>query len=55
MEHDKVKYSLSRAQILYKDTIPEHLAYLRKIDAPENAGVQVQNCSEKLAKLLTDY
>lgn len=42
---DKVKYALSRAQILYKDTIPEHLTYLNKISAPNNAKTQIMACS----------
>lgn len=55
VQHDKIKYVLSRAQILYKDTIPEHLSYLRKIQAPVSAREQVEVCSEKLNKLLKDY
>ena len=55
MEEDKIKYALSRAQILYKDTIPEHISYLNKIDAPSNANVQVRTCKDKLEKLLADY
>ena len=38
MEQDKIKYTMSRAQILVKDTIPEHLSYLNKIDAPSQAA-----------------
>ena len=45
MQEDKVKYLLSRAQILYKNTIPEHISYLNKIDAPSNAAAQVRVCS----------
>lgn len=54
-QQEKIDYALRRAQILHKDTIPEHAAYLNKIDAPNNAKQQVALCSEKLYKLLADH
>jgi hypothetical protein len=54
-QQEKIDYAMRRAQILSKDTIPEHIAYLNKIDAPQNAKQQVMLCSEKLAKLLADH
>lgn len=50
-----MKFALSRAQLIHKDTIPEHLAYLHKIEAPARALAQVTGCAEKLGRLLEDY
>ena len=55
LEEDKIRYVMNRAQLIYKDTITEHLSYLRKIEAPSGVIGQVENCSEKLGKLLKDY
>jgi len=55
LQQDKLKYTLSRAQLLQQDTIPEHQTYLNKIEAPKDAKQQVGICKDKLTKLLTDY
>lgn len=54
-QQDKIEFAIRRAQIMQMDTIPEHKAYLRKVEAPQNARQQVDTCSEKLFKLLADY
>ncbi|CAM5999476.1 unnamed protein product [Sphagnum balticum] len=34
LQQDKLNYALNRAQLIQRDTIPEHTAYLQKIVAP---------------------
>ena len=39
---EKINYILSRGRLMHRDTIPEHLNYLRRINAPSDAQSQVE-------------
>ena len=42
VQWDKIDYIVSRGKLIQKDTIPEHLNYLRRINGPPDAIKQVE-------------
>lgn len=53
--YDKIDYLANRAKILSQDTIPDHLSYLRKIQAPRESLEACQSCVQRLQKFMKDY
>jgi hypothetical protein len=45
---DKIDYLSNRARIVARDTVPDHLIYLGKIDAPRESVDVCKGCVQRL-------